>query len=118
MFHICIVIGIVYVYEITEFCHLFPFQVTPLRLLLDLGSDVSMSCKLPHMPEAATLQWEAEDNLSSNTTLFYNNTAYVIIHSVDQQNKKRYDCVVRLNGTRVFGAGFLLDIEACVYSIV
>ncbi|XP_061091243.1 uncharacterized protein LOC133124244 isoform X3 [Conger conger] len=48
------------------------------------GSDVTMSCELSHLPDSATLAWERDREPTANTTLIYNNTAHIIIHSVDQ----------------------------------
>ncbi|KAK6310006.1 hypothetical protein J4Q44_G00198870 [Coregonus suidteri] len=67
-----------------------------------LGSDVSISCEVSSLPEGATLQWEREGDPTSNTTLFYNNTAHMVIHTVDQDSQGTYYCTFKQNGTLLY----------------
>ncbi|XP_036430366.1 uncharacterized protein LOC118810597 [Colossoma macropomum] len=62
------------------------------------GTDVTLSCEVASLPESSTLQWEREGAPTSNTTLFLNNTAYIILHSVDQQSQGTYTCKLKQNG--------------------
>ncbi|KAL7881306.1 hypothetical protein AOLI_G00081540 [Acnodon oligacanthus] len=62
------------------------------------GTDVTLSCVVASLPESYTLQWEREGAPTSNTTLFLNNTAYIILHSVDQQSQGTYTCKLKQNG--------------------
>ncbi|KAG7467229.1 hypothetical protein MATL_G00151140 [Megalops atlanticus] len=82
----------------------FAFKVTPYRWPeVPLGSDVSRSCGVSHLPESATLQWEKEGDPTDNTTLRYNNTAHLIIHNAGPNNQGKYSCVVRgKNGEHLF----------------
>ncbi|XP_061090123.1 uncharacterized protein LOC133123661 [Conger conger] len=66
------------------------------------GSDVTMSCEVSHLPDSATLAWERDREPTANTTLIYNNTAHIIIHSVDQHSEGTYNCTLRRNGTLIF----------------
>ncbi|XP_064185636.1 uncharacterized protein LOC135251785 isoform X3 [Anguilla rostrata] len=52
------------------------------------GSDVTMSCEVSHLPDSATLDWERDREPTANTTLIYNNTAHIIIHSADQYSTR------------------------------
>ncbi|XP_061090125.1 uncharacterized protein LOC133123662 [Conger conger] len=77
--------------------------VKPLRSLrTHEGSDVTMSCEVSHLPDSATLAWERNREPTANTTLLYNNTAHIIIHSVEQHSEGTYDCTLRRNGTLIF----------------
>ncbi|KAJ8245039.1 hypothetical protein COCON_G00236250, partial [Conger conger] len=66
------------------------------------GSDVTMSCEVSHLPDSATLAWERDREPTANTTLIYNNTAHIIIHSVDQHSEGTYNCTLRRNGALIF----------------
>ncbi|XP_061092908.1 uncharacterized protein LOC133125173 [Conger conger] len=66
------------------------------------GSDVNKSCEVSHLPDSATLAWERDREPTANTTLIYNNTAHIIIHSVDQHSEGTYDCTLRRNGALIF----------------
>ncbi|XP_061090117.1 uncharacterized protein LOC133123654 [Conger conger] len=77
--------------------------VKPLRSLrAHEGSDVTMSCEVSHLPDSATLAWERDREPTANTTLIYNNTAHIIIHSVDQHSEGTYNCTLRRNGALIF----------------
>ncbi|XP_016309665.1 uncharacterized protein LOC107663829 [Sinocyclocheilus anshuiensis] len=56
------------------------------------GSDVSLRCDFPLLNESSTLHWEKDGEQISNTTLMYNNSAYIILHTVDECNKGKYYC--------------------------
>ncbi|XP_061090120.1 uncharacterized protein LOC133123657 [Conger conger] len=60
-----------------------------------------MSCEVSHLPDSATLAWERDREPTANTTLIYNNTAHIIIHSVDQHSEGTYDCTLRRNGALI-----------------
>ncbi|KAJ8245738.1 hypothetical protein COCON_G00235300, partial [Conger conger] len=66
------------------------------------GSDVAMSCEVSHLPDSATLAWERDREPTANTTLLFNNTAHIIIHSVDQHSEGTYNCTLRRNGALIF----------------
>ncbi|XP_064170537.1 uncharacterized protein LOC135243029 isoform X7 [Anguilla rostrata] len=66
------------------------------------GSDVVMSCEVSHLPDSATLDWERDREPTANTTLIYNNTAHIIIHSADQYSEGTYNCTLRWNGALIF----------------
>ncbi|XP_041700056.2 uncharacterized protein LOC121536686 isoform X1 [Coregonus clupeaformis] len=96
----------------------FVFKVTPIDRVnqVYLGSDVSVRCEVSSLPEGATLQWEREGDPTSNTTLFYNNTAHMVIHTVDQNYRGRYNCNFRLNGELLFTVYTKLNVQTHTYS--
>ncbi|XP_014028904.1 uncharacterized protein isoform X2 [Salmo salar] len=75
-----------------------------------LGSDVSVRCEVSSIPDGATLQWERDGDSTSNTTLFYNRTAHMIIHTVDQNYWGRFNCNFRLNGELLFTGYITLNV--------
>uniref|UniRef100_A0A4W5PRM7 Ig-like domain-containing protein n=1 Tax=Hucho hucho TaxID=62062 RepID=A0A4W5PRM7_9TELE len=89
----------------------FVFKVTPNSNGNEvyLGSDVSVRCDVSSMPDGATLQWERDGDSISNTTLFYNKTAHMIIHNVDQNYRGR--CNFRLNGKLLFIVYTTLNVQ-------
>ncbi|XP_051760944.1 uncharacterized protein LOC127518388 isoform X5 [Ctenopharyngodon idella] len=62
------------------------------------GIDVSLRCEVSFLPESSTLQWEKDGQQTSNTTLLYNNSAYIILHTVDEHNKGEYYCRLMEDG--------------------
>ncbi|XP_064170533.1 uncharacterized protein LOC135243029 isoform X4 [Anguilla rostrata] len=66
------------------------------------GCDMIRSCEVSHLPDSATLDWERDREPTANTTLIYNNTAHIIIHSADQYNEGSYYCTLRWNGALIF----------------
>ncbi|XP_064869337.1 uncharacterized protein LOC115110282 isoform X5 [Oncorhynchus nerka] len=81
-----------------------------------LGSDVSVRCEVSHIPDGATLQWERHGDSTSNTTLFYNKTAHMIIHTVDQNYQGRSNCSFRLNGELLFTVYTTLNVQTDTFS--
>ncbi|XP_064869322.1 uncharacterized protein LOC115110282 isoform X2 [Oncorhynchus nerka] len=81
-----------------------------------LGSDVSVRCEVSHIPDGATLQWERHGDSTSNTTLFYNKTAHMIIHTVDQNYQGRSNCSFRLNGELLFTVYTTLNVQTGTFS--
>ncbi|XP_050975561.1 uncharacterized protein LOC127171141 isoform X1 [Labeo rohita] len=63
------------------------------------GSDVSLRCDVPLLSESSTLHWETDREETSNTTLMYNNSAYIILHTVDERNEGKYYCRLMKNRT-------------------
>ncbi|XP_064170541.1 uncharacterized protein LOC135243030 isoform X2 [Anguilla rostrata] len=61
-----------------------------------------MSCEVSHLPDSATLDWERDREPTANTTLIYNNTAHIIIHSADRYSEGSYYCTLRWNGVLIF----------------
>ncbi|XP_022536210.2 uncharacterized protein LOC103037674 isoform X3 [Astyanax mexicanus] len=61
------------------------------------GTDVTLICEVHSLPEFSTLQWDGLGASIPNTTLFLNNTAYIILHSVDQHSQGTYNCTLRQN---------------------
>ncbi|KAK9969338.1 hypothetical protein ABG768_027520 [Culter alburnus] len=62
------------------------------------GVDVSLRCEVSFLSESSTLQWEKDGQQTSNTTLLYNNSAYIILHTVDKHNEGKYYCRLMENG--------------------
>ncbi|XP_016400815.1 uncharacterized protein LOC107733623 [Sinocyclocheilus rhinocerous] len=54
------------------------------------GSDVSLRCDFPLLNESSTLHWEKDGEQISNATLMYNNSAYIILHTVDERSEETY----------------------------
>ncbi|XP_036830506.1 uncharacterized protein LOC110520222 isoform X3 [Oncorhynchus mykiss] len=81
-----------------------------------LGSDVSVRCEVSHIPDGATLQWEIDGDSTSNTTLFYNKTAHMIIHTVDQNYQGRSNCNFRLNGELLFRDYTTLSVQTGTFN--
>uniref|UniRef100_A0A4W5N944 Ig-like domain-containing protein n=1 Tax=Hucho hucho TaxID=62062 RepID=A0A4W5N944_9TELE len=102
---------------VTRF-QVFAFKVTPYEWpSFHLGSDVSFSCELSRLPEGTTLQWEREGDPISNTTLFYNNTIHMVIHSVDQSSKGRCNCALRQNGTLLYEVYNVLNVQTRTFNM-
>ncbi|KAB5576799.1 hypothetical protein PHYPO_G00202680 [Pangasianodon hypophthalmus] len=64
------------------------------------GTDVTLSCEVSDLPESSTVQWEREEAPVPNSTLFYNNTAYIILHNVDHRSRGKYYCILRHRGNK------------------
>nr|XP_055072292.1 uncharacterized protein LOC129452456 isoform X2 [Misgurnus anguillicaudatus] len=62
------------------------------------GSDVTLRCDVPLLFENSTLQWIKDSGQTSNTTLVYNNSAYIILHNVDEHSEGKYYCRIMQNG--------------------
>jgi len=67
-------------------------------LKVQRGVDVSLRCEVSFLPESSTLQWEKDGQQTSNTTLLYNNSAYIILHTVDEHNEGEYYCRLMEDG--------------------
>ncbi|XP_064185627.1 uncharacterized protein LOC135251784 isoform X2 [Anguilla rostrata] len=90
----------------------FAAEVKPsLWSIVEEGSDVIMSCEVSHLPDSATLDWERDTEPTANTTLIYNNTAHVIIHSADRYSEGTYNCTLRWNGEFIFSIPRTLQVE-------
>ncbi|XP_065107729.1 uncharacterized protein [Paramisgurnus dabryanus] len=63
------------------------------------GSDVTLRCDVPLLSENSTLQWIKDGGQTSNTTLVYNNSAYIILHNVDEHSEGKYYCRIMQNGS-------------------
>nr|XP_055072294.1 uncharacterized protein LOC129452458 [Misgurnus anguillicaudatus]XP_055072295.1 uncharacterized protein LOC129452458 [Misgurnus anguillicaudatus] len=61
------------------------------------GSDVTLRCDVPLLSETSTLQWIKDSGQTSNTTLVYNNSAYIILHNVDEHSEGKYYCRIMQN---------------------
>ncbi|KAJ8245149.1 hypothetical protein COCON_G00235950 [Conger conger] len=72
------------------------------RSIINEGSDVALSCEVSYLPDSATLAWERDREPTANTTLLYNNTAHIIIHSAEQYSAGTYNCTLRRNGALIF----------------
>ncbi|XP_064176387.1 uncharacterized protein LOC135247017 isoform X1 [Anguilla rostrata] len=79
------------------------------------GSDVIRSCEVSHLPDSATLDWERDREPTANTTLIYNNTAHIIIHSADRYSEGTYNCTLRWNGALIFSIPRTLQVYKGTY---
>uniref|UniRef100_A0A8C2KYX4 Ig-like domain-containing protein n=1 Tax=Cyprinus carpio TaxID=7962 RepID=A0A8C2KYX4_CYPCA len=62
------------------------------------GSDVSLRCDVPLLTESSTLLWEKNGEQISNTTLIFNNSAFIILHTVDEHSEGKYYCRLMEDG--------------------
>ncbi|CAM4603334.1 unnamed protein product [Leuciscus chuanchicus] len=62
------------------------------------GVDVSLRCEVSFLSESSTLQWERDGEQTSNTTLLYNNSAYILLHTVDEHSQGKYYCRLMEDG--------------------
>ncbi|XDV30437.1 hypothetical protein PO909_033361 [Leuciscus waleckii] len=76
--------------------HAIAFQTAPKEVLR--GVDVSLRCEVSLLSESSTLQWERDGEQTSNTTLLYNNSAYIILHTVDEHSQGKYYCRLMEDG--------------------
>lgn len=76
------------------------------------GVDVSLRCEVSFLSESSTLQWEKDRQQTSNTTLLYNNSAYIILHTVDEINEGGYYCRLMENGTVKTVRNYLLNVSS------
>ncbi|XP_052420756.1 uncharacterized protein LOC127964567 isoform X6 [Carassius gibelio] len=75
-----------------------PVQTVQTQNEVVRGSDVSLRCDVPLLSESSTLLWEKDGEQISNTTLIYNNSAYIILHTVDEHSEGRYYCRLMEDG--------------------
>ncbi|KAJ8247242.1 hypothetical protein COCON_G00234330 [Conger conger] len=106
---------------ILRYCHTLSAEVLVQHKYFIYGEDQGVSLQAPAEPKgkefiwewtphdgryrnaySATLAWERDREPTANTTLIYNNTAHIIIHSVDQHSEGTYDCTLRRNGALIF----------------
>ncbi|XP_048049624.1 uncharacterized protein LOC125270273 isoform X2 [Megalobrama amblycephala] len=80
------------------------------------GVDVSLRCEVSFLSESSTLQWEKDGQQTSNTTLLYNNSAYIILHTVDKHNEGKYYCRLMENGTVKTVRNYLLTVSSNSYN--
>ncbi|XP_064166753.1 uncharacterized protein LOC135240766 isoform X1 [Anguilla rostrata] len=81
-----------------------------------MGFDVPGWCEISRLPKSFILQWEKEGDPTANTTLLYNNTAYIIIHSANLQCSGKYICSVRReNGQPLFTTSSKLTVTEYTY---
>ncbi|XP_043105417.1 uncharacterized protein LOC122352013 isoform X2 [Puntigrus tetrazona] len=73
--------------------------IEPPSLQVQRGSDVSLRCDVPFLSESSTLHWEKDGEQTSNTTLMYNNSAFIILHTVDEHSKGNYYCILTKEGS-------------------
>ncbi|XP_047671302.1 uncharacterized protein LOC113641054 isoform X2 [Tachysurus fulvidraco] len=77
----------VFIWELI-FCYRIQAKLTKVQL----GTDVTLSCEVSDLLQSSTVQWQREDAPVPNTTLVYNNTAYIILHNVDHRSNGNYYC--------------------------
>ncbi|KTF76811.1 hypothetical protein cypCar_00020584 [Cyprinus carpio] len=62
------------------------------------GSDVSLRCDVPLLNESSTLLWEKDGEQISNNTLIFNNSAFIILYTVDEHSEGKYYCKLMEDG--------------------
>ncbi|KAF4086872.1 hypothetical protein AMELA_G00089270, partial [Ameiurus melas] len=75
------------------------------------GTDVTLSCEVSDLQESSTVQWEREEAPVPNSTLFYNNTAYIILHNIDHRSQGKYYCTLRHRGKKVIYRNQTLEVS-------
>ncbi|KAI4898317.1 hypothetical protein NFI96_007793 [Prochilodus magdalenae] len=81
------------------------------------GTDVTLSCEASRLPESSTLQWEREGASTPNITLFLNNTAYIILYSVDHRSQGTYTCKLKHNGEVQMHGSLTVNVTEYTYSM-
>ncbi|XP_026851474.2 uncharacterized protein LOC113567591 [Electrophorus electricus] len=90
----------------------YTLQITPCpQITVQPGHDVTLCCEVSSLPESSTLQWEREGTPTANTTLFYNNTIFLLLYNVDQNSKGIYQCNLIYKGKVMMNATQLLDVS-------
>lgn len=79
------------------------------------GSDVTLRCDVPLLSESSTLQWIKDTGQTSNTTLVYNNSAYIILHTVDDHSEGIYYCKMIENGSVETVINHTIYVTTCKY---
>ncbi|XP_026073860.1 uncharacterized protein LOC113053223 [Carassius auratus] len=78
-----------------------PIQTTQIQnevLRVVRGSDVSLRCDVPLRSNSSTLHWEKDGEQTPNSTLMYNTSAYIILHTVDKRSEGKYYCRLMQDG--------------------
>ncbi|XP_026073855.1 uncharacterized protein LOC113053220 isoform X1 [Carassius auratus] len=85
--------------------HIISFFVLMLKIVLcyrsqevQRGSDVSLRCDVPLRSNSSTLHWEKDGEQTPNSTLMYNTSAYIILHTVDERSEGKYYCRLMQDG--------------------
>ncbi|XP_026073857.1 uncharacterized protein LOC113053221 [Carassius auratus] len=79
-----------------------PIQTTQIQnevLRVVRGSDVSLRCDVPLLSNSSTLHWEKDGEQTPNSTLMYNTSAYIILHTVDERSEGKYYCRLMQDGS-------------------
>ncbi|KAJ8253266.1 hypothetical protein GJAV_G00210900 [Gymnothorax javanicus] len=96
----------------------FAVRVSPFPQV-QAGKDISSQCEISRLPKFVTLHWEKEGGPTANTTLLYNNTAYIVIHSANLQSDGKYFCRVRTNNGKLsFAAERKLTVTEDTYGLL
>ncbi|XP_046701947.1 uncharacterized protein LOC124383388 isoform X2 [Silurus meridionalis] len=79
---------------------IFCCRIQALSIEAQRGADVTLSCKVSDIPERSIVQWERNEVPILDSTLFYNRTAYIILHNVDQRSQGEYHCILKSQGKK------------------
>ncbi|XP_059418000.1 uncharacterized protein LOC132152970 isoform X4 [Carassius carassius] len=86
--------------------HIISFFVLMLKIVfcyksqeVQRGSDVSLRCDVPLLSNSSTLHWEKDGEQTPNSTLMYNTSAYIILHTVDESSEGKYYCRLMQDGS-------------------
>ncbi|KAK2850353.1 hypothetical protein Q7C36_009136 [Tachysurus vachellii] len=77
----------VFIWELI-FCYRIQAKLTKVQH----GTDVTLSCEVSDLSQSSTVQWQREGASVPNSTLVYNNTAYIILHNVNHHSNGKYHC--------------------------
>ncbi|XP_076857405.1 uncharacterized protein LOC143511713 [Brachyhypopomus gauderio] len=90
----------------------YTLQLTPCpEITAQQGNDVTLCCKVSLLPEFSTVWWEREGAPTANTTLFYNNTAFLLLHTVTHDSQGKYLCNLIYKGKMLTKAAQMLDVS-------
>ncbi|GAA6075245.1 uncharacterized protein LOC113641054 isoform X1 [Tachysurus ichikawai] len=100
----------VFIWELI-FCYRVQAELTKVQL----GTDVTLSCEVSDLSQSSTVQWQREDTPVPNSTLVYNNTAYIILHNVDHRSNGKYHCTGSHQRKKKIYKNQTLEVAQCEY---
>ncbi|XP_069754189.1 uncharacterized protein [Narcine bancroftii] len=82
------------------------------------GTDIILSCSISRLPDTVSLHWKQKGSSQLNRRnveqICLNNTAYLMVRHVAEEDKNLFECEVQENGSRLYteGVNLLLDNDA------
>ncbi|XP_069754188.1 uncharacterized protein [Narcine bancroftii] len=84
------------------------------------GTDIILSCSISRLPDTVSLHWKQKGSSQLNRRnveqICLNNTAYLMVRHVAEEDKNLFECEVQENGSRLYteGVNLLLDNDTAV----
>lgn len=78
---------------------------------------MTLSSKGPDVPESFSLRCERKETPASNSTLIYNNTVYIISHSVNHRSRGTNYCMLRFHGKEDIYSNQTQQVSNCEYAV-